>query len=260
MKELSRLSHEISRMKAVNVNVLEFRNRAKEIVLLFFKNIEPGLQELQIDCERLDSAMQRLLDLANGKNPTRYYRQVFREIERESNMIELERARRQGEQSINRNQNTPTRLETQILSTLEKCLPSSAFCYKQVLIDISDDRRTSLRGTASELREVLRDVLDYLAPDSKVMSADDFRLEPDRKTPTMRQKVHFILKSREQSKSAMKAPEDATSIVEEMRPSFVRSTYERASMSTHTSTTRTELLQLKLYVDSVLCELLAIQK
>lgn len=253
------LIRDISRVKTVNINKVDIKKRAKESVIFYFRNIESEFRQLQIDCDRLDSAMQRLLDLANGNNRKQYYLETLREIDKEINKIELEMAKRLGQQSQHNEKVDQSDLEKKIISTLEKLLPSTANCYKQMLLDLSDRQRISLQGTASELREVLRNVLDYLAPDDVVMKAPDFRPEPDMKKPTMKQKVHFILKSRGKSKNSMKAPEDATSIIEESRPSLFRSTYERASVSTHLPTTRDEVFQLKLYVDSVLCELLVIR-
>lgn len=59
----------------------------------------------------------------------------------------------------------------------------------------------------------------------------------------------------------MKAPEDAVLIVEELISSFTRSIYTRGSVATHTEdgAGKEELQKLKLYVDTVLCELLEIK-
>jgi hypothetical protein len=35
------------------------------------------------------------------------------------------------------------------------------------LLDLADASRLSFRGAAAELREVLRELIDYLAPDTK---------------------------------------------------------------------------------------------
>src|SRR5207245_1769812 len=42
---------------------------------------------------------------------------------------------------------------------LETLNPAIADSYRQVLVDLQDNKRMSLRGTANELREVLREVL-----------------------------------------------------------------------------------------------------
>ena len=132
-----------------------------------------------------------------------------------------------------------------------------ALSYQQVLIDISE-QRLSYKGTAAEQREILREVLDYLAPDSEVIALPGFKLEKDRTVPTMKQKVRFILKKRNKSQSAIEVPENATLIIEESIAKLARATYNRGSLSTHTETEKNEVLNLKRYLDSVLCELLEI--
>jgi hypothetical protein len=95
------------------------------------------------------------------------------------------------------------------------------------------DTAATFRGTASELREALRETLDHLAPDEDVMKAPGFKLERDRKAPTQKQKVRFILRSRRRK----------------LRPRFA--CHSRR-------TTETEVRHLKMYVDSVLAELLQV--
>ena len=86
--------------------------------------------------------------------------------------------------------------ERGILRTLEIMLPGSAKSYEQALRDIAQGGRVSWRGTAAELRDVLREVMDRLAPDERVKAAPGFQVEHDQKGPTQKQKVRFILKAR----------------------------------------------------------------
>ena len=53
-------------------------------------------------------------------------------------------------------------------------------CFKTM----GDQTRISYRGTAAELREVLRELLDHLAPDADVLKSG-IRLEAGQTTPTM---------------------------------------------------------------------------
>src|SRR5205085_2867453 len=90
-----------------------------------------------------------------------------------------------------------TATETLILTTLERIgLQETARSYRQVLIDLSEARRLSYRGTATELREVVREVLDHLAPDDQVTSTAGYKQQPGTDGPTMTQKARFILKAR----------------------------------------------------------------
>ena len=149
-------------------------------------------------------------------------------------------------------------VETQILTTLRKLLPSAGLSYEQALRDLRGAPKLSYRGTAVELREALREVLDHLAPDADVMRSPGFKLEKDAARPTMKQKAHFILKARGAVSGALATPRDAIQRVEDASASLARSVYTRGSVSTHVATTREEVLTMKPYVDGVLAELLQV--
>jgi hypothetical protein len=148
--------------------------------------------------------------------------------------------------------------ERTILNTLAAMLPNTAASYEQSLWDIRQGRRVSWRGTATELREVLREVIDHLAPDEEVMASSGFQLEKDQTKPTQRQKVRFILRARRNSKAAVGVAEASLATVEETVATLARSTYQRGSVSTHTGSTSKEIKNLKRYVDALLGELLEI--
>jgi len=116
----------------------------------------------------------------------------------------------------------------------------------------------SYRGTACELREILRELLDHLAPDEGVMKAPGFKLEKDQKSPTMKQKARYILRSRRVPDNAAGTPENSISTIEDLVASLVRATHVRASISVHVASERDEVFRIKNYVDVVLRELLQI--
>jgi predicted pPIWI-associating nuclease len=150
---------------------------------------------------------------------------------------------------------TPT--ERSIVETLARILPAAAASYEQCLFDLGKPRR-SYRGVAHELREVLRETLDYLAPDADVLAEAGFRLEDNANRPTQRQKAMHILRKRRLSREQMSAPQIAVSLVEEMGASITRSAYTRGARDAHTMTSEPEVRQLKMWVDAVLGELLEI--
>jgi len=149
-------------------------------------------------------------------------------------------------------------VEQRIIKTLTTMLPSSALSYEQAVRDLNSSDRRSFRGTAVELRECLREVLDHLAPDDDVMKMTDYKHEPGQTKPTMRQKTAFIMHSRALADTAQRAPRDFAALVEDASARIVRSTYQRGNVGTHVSTIRGEVVQLKMYVDTVLAELLQI--
>ena len=108
------------------------------------------------------------------------------------------------------------------------------------------------------MREALRETLDHLAPDSAVTSQPGFKLEPDAKGPTMRQKVRFILAQRGIAGTFSETSERAAEAVDLAVGAFVRSVYSRSSISTHQPTDRSEVLRVREWVRIVLCELLSV--
>ena len=92
------------------------------------------------------------------------------------------------------------------------------------------------------------------------MQAAGVRVEPDQRGYTQKQKVRHILKSRGVTENARKVPEDSVRLIEELTASLARSVYVRGSISAHVTSPVEEVRQLKLYVDSVLGELLAIHR
>lgn len=151
---------------------------------------------------------------------------------------------------------TPT--ERAIIETLSRTVPAAAASYEQCVFDLGGPPRRSYRGVAHELREVLRETLNYLAPDALVMAEPGFKLEADLEKPSQKQKALYVLRKRGLSREAMSAPELAVSLVEEMGASITRSVYTRGSKDAHTMTSASEVRQLKMYVDAVICELLEI--
>jgi Predicted pPIWI-associating nuclease len=89
-----------------------------------------------------------------------------------------------------------TPIERLIVETLSRIVPAAAASYQQCLLDLGGPSRYSYRGIAHELREILRETLDYLAPDADVMASTGFKLEEDQERPTQRQKALHILRSR----------------------------------------------------------------
>ncbi len=151
---------------------------------------------------------------------------------------------------------TPT--ERLIIVTLSRILPAAAVSYEQCLIDLGGFQRRSYRGVAHELREVLRETLNYLAPDADVMAETGFKSEKDTTRPTQRQKALYVLRKRKLSREEMSAPELTVSMVDELGASITRTAYARGAKNAHTVSSAPEVRQLKMYVDAVLGELLEI--
>jgi Predicted pPIWI-associating nuclease len=148
--------------------------------------------------------------------------------------------------------------ENLILETLLRILPAADRSYEQCLLDFGGVTRRSYRGVAHELREVLRETLNYLAPDGEVMADPGFRLEDNAIRPTQRQKAVYIFRKRRLSREQMSAPELTISMIEGLGAQITRTAYTRGAKHAHTVSSEGEVRQLKMYVDAVLGELLEI--
>jgi len=256
--ELEQLQAHIGRLTAVNVNSETLRDGTRDFVKQYFSEVRPVLENADItssNIEAADDACQELVRLANGTNKRVSYKKQLRLLRalRPSVEVELARVSSQPKKTINRNSD----IEDKILATLGSLLPSAALSYQQVILDLRESR-LSYRGTAVELREVLREVLDQLAPDSEVTAQTGFKLEPNTTKPTQKQKALFVLKARSTPRNAMKPTENSIEMTEEIIARMARSVYEKSSISTHVMTDRHEVARIKMFIDGVLVELLAI--
>lgn len=233
------------------------RDRAKQAVQSYFREVRPQLIDLGIEdpaIEQLDGINQEILGLASKRTRTASYRSKLRQLDTFRISVATSAEIRSASRESGTTPRPVTAMEASILATLEKIIPSTALSYRQVLQDLGDDQRISYRGTAAELREVLRELLDHLAPDAEVLKT--MKLEKDQRGPTMKQKATFILKARGVGETARKTPVDAVATVEDSVGSLARSVYTRGSVSTHVVRTRQEVLTIKAYADAVLADLL----
>jgi len=259
-KRFFTLRTSVKSIKTVHLNSNALRDQIKAVVKDYFSQIRPALVNSGVETKILDEMAQALLKMTNARTATPTYKKTFDEMNRELVDIEAAREFLKSDLLVKGGLYGASQISVQdnaIISTLEKFVLASAISYKQVLQDLQL-KKLSYRGTAAELREVLREVLDHLAPDKEVMAVSGFKFEPNRNQPTMKQKVRFILKNRNKSATAIEAPEEAASVVDESIAKLTRATYDRGSTSAHTQSDGTEILQIKRYLDSVLCELLEI--
>ena len=262
---VDKLQRRISLSKAVKVNAASLREQTREVAQFYFRQTRPELQALGVEADlisQLDASVQRLLRLSSAASGKRSYLTLLKSLSNTIRDVTVAIEVRHAEQAfLSRSPQSDVLSgnETIIYETLLKLVPTAALSYKQAVIDLADKNRISYRGVANEFREALRETLDHLAPDKAITSQPGFKYEQDKKTPTMKQKVRFILRARELPDNAVKPPEDAVALVEERIASLTRSVYERSSISTHVANQRSEIIQMKKYVDAVLAELLGLQ-
>lgn len=249
----------IARLKTSQVNRETTKSDLRGLVDGYFRTDRPLiLQELD-DVSlltALDGRMQELLRLTQSRALKKRYITVLRDIEQEWHA--LERAGMPiAKPLIGLPQRTPR--QDAILKSLAAVWPPGGKCFDQALRDLDDPTRSSWRGTVAELREALRELLDKLAPDEEVAKMPGFRLEDGAKSPTMKQKTRFVLRSRRWSESDRKPVEEAAQIVEDNVGAFVRTVYTRSSVSVHTEPDRKDAISVLRFVELAVLELLELE-
>ena len=174
-------------------------DESRRTVQEWFRSIRAGLVHSGISEEDLipvDSLMQDLLRLAQGRSSSTVYLTLLRKIKKSLAALEV---KREVVSSTPVNASTSADLrpaEVRIIALLDELVPSAAMSYRQAVSDLNNPGRQSYRGTTNELRSAVWDVLDRLAPDAEVMSSQGFKLEKNRDKPTQKQKARHILRSR----------------------------------------------------------------
>lgn len=256
---LDALAAAIRRGRSVNVNDQSTKDRVITLTTQYFNDCRPVLVQRvgeSTELGSLDSSWQDLVRLAHGNNARASYRRRLQAIRNLLN--ELSVASMAKVPSAEAAQRISAE-ETRLLETLEQLLPTAAASYRQAVSDLLGPPRHSYRGTATELREALRETLDHLAPDADVTQQPGFKFEDGQKAPTMKQKVRFVLAARGRSKTQRDSTEKSAALVDDLRGAIARAVYNRASVATHTQESLKEVRRLKRYVDTVLAELLEVE-
>lgn len=141
------------------------------------------------------------------------------------------------------------------LTTLSAPLAES---YAQIKIDLATETRMSWAGTAHEVREVLRGILEILAPDDLVAKEPWFVQDKNTSGPTQKQRVKYVLRQQRAGANETKVAEQALKL-EDMIGEVVRSTYSRASDAAHRRKNRREVARIVNYFEAFAHDLLDIE-
>lgn len=229
---------------------------ARSAARQYFEFVRPDLEIVKNRAglvDELDFDVQAVLALSSEPQTKGRYRRPLKELRLFLSEAQLDLMKARGDRRL-----IISATERALLETLAKTLPPAAASYEQALRDIQQGERVSWRGPANELREVLREVIDHLAPDDAVRDAPGYQADGERTAPTQKQKVRYILRRRSSGSGAVTVAESSLDAVEEAVAVVARSTYTRSNVSTHTASTGAEIRNLKRYVDALLAELLAI--
>lgn len=253
-KSVENLKKNISKNNSVNINSQNLKTETVDIAKEYFSTHRHYIVEKNLDPESivdLDNNFQEILRLTQGNNKKSRYLTRIKKAEKiikdlivkDVSSIKVEIKKHHTDELI--------------LNTLQAIVPTAALSYEQAVIDLNiNTGKISYRGTAAELREALRETLDHLAPDSDVTKMSGFKLEHDQTKPTMKQKVRYILRSRNLNDTKRIPAEKSVEAIEEIIGQMARAVYNRASLSTHIQTSKQEVLQIKRYIDIVFHEVL----
>jgi hypothetical protein len=262
LNRLQDFTSAVRKNNAVNINSKVIKQSAIATGSYYFNECRADAFRILGDersLAKLDENWQQLIRLAHGNNAKSSYLSLLRNLLRQVKALAVAmHAQTSPLQTLWPSKMTYSQAEEILISTLDDLVPCAAQCYRQGLQDIESESRLSYRGTASEFRETLREVLDHLAPDSEVCGQPWFKQEPNRSGPTMKQKVRYILTSRGEGKTQRYPAEKSIDVIENLCGEIARAVYDRASLSTHVETTKKEVRQLKRYLDAALFDLLEI--
>jgi len=127
--------------------------------------------------------------------------------------------------------------------------------YVQVASDLASDSRLTWMGTAHEIREMLRGVLDTLAPIDSVKKAEWYKQELGTNGPTQKQKVRYISEQKKAGSAEKKLTNDL-GVIEEKVEAFARDMYGRSSDAAHRSKDKTEAFKLMKYFEAFAFDIL----
>jgi hypothetical protein len=250
---------QVSKGQSVQVKSQKQKGSLQDLVDCYFREVRPSFISHAASSdfvEEVDCEMQDLLECSHRLTTRSVVKKKLSTIKKK--LIRLD-SHSVALVATGSNTEATNMVDRRVIETLKLLAPSAALSYEQSLIDLDGPDRKSWRGQATDLREALRETLDHLAPDKDVKAQPGFKLEPDVKGPTMKQKTRFILLKRGMSKTYSDTSERAVNAIETAMGSFVRSVYTRSSISTHTPTNRNEVLRIRDLVRVVLCELLEIR-
>ncbi len=248
----------MNKVKGQQLNSQKQRDGLRVLVERYFNEVRPSVVSEQEQSEavaHVDSDMQELLALCHKRGSAKSYQQLLANAK--SGLIAID-AQVVSSTALTDNQQEFDAVDLQIVGTLQSIVPSAALSYQQAIADLQCASRLSWRGPATDLREALRETLDYLAPDDDVKEMPGYKQDQNANGPTMKQKVRFVLKNRGASRAVSGTAESAIEGVEESLGTFIRSVYTRSSVSTHTPTDKAEVLRVRDLVRVVLSELLEV--
>lgn len=147
--------------------------------------------------------------------------------------------------------------DPKISAALKKIAEPLANSYLQIIADFEDETRLSWAGTAHEIRELLRKILEQLAPAQDVEVQAWYKQESGISGPTQKQRVKHILTNQGGDSKQQKVAQDIE-LIEDKIGILVRDVYGRASDAAHRSKSKAEAFKILRYFEAFAYDLLDI--
>jgi hypothetical protein len=262
----AKVAGRLYRVNSINLSSSGLRADVAQVAQHYLRLVRPLLIDANLNEQAsiLDQAFTNLLKLSERSNARSSYKKQVRTIRKIIPLVTAGLAMHFRLPSGGA-KDVLSSDEQKLLKTLGSMVATAAMSYRQALTDLADDKRVSFRGAALELREALREVLDYMAPDDDVVASSGYKPEKDergkdRTKPTTRQKVGFILQQRAEgaSTAALATAEDTATTVDNIIANVTRSVLRLTSVATHVASERAEVMRAKRYFEAVLHDLLEI--
>lgn len=255
---LKNLQSRLRQSKGSTVSLQEIRTLSKSVANLWFHDIAP-LAKLASNNETALKTIDDLMDqlVAHTLKATKketylattrdalstYDKQIFVDLHKQVGAVLA------GTASIGDNS---------IIDALAKISESLVAGYQQVHKDLADEGRISWRGTADEIREVLRELLESLAPDEFVKRATWYKQEPNTDGPTQAQRAKYALEHHAAQTYRINATQETVNLVEQSISRLVRKTFQRANNAAHTTQDKDEVRRILGYFDLLVKDLLGL--
>lgn len=255
---LKNLQTGLRQSKGSTVSLQEIRTLSKSVANLWFHDIAPlaklaGNNEAAL--KSIDNLMEQLI--AHTLRPTKkktylktardalstYDKQIFVHLHKQVGAV-LAGAVPIGDNSI--------------IEALAKISESLVAGYQQVHKDLADETKISWRGTADEIREVLRELLEALAPDESVEKAVWYKKEANTDGPTQAQRAKYALEQRAAQTHRVNAAQETVNLVEQSISRLVRKTFQRANNAAHINQDKNEVKRILGYFNLLAKDLLGL--
>jgi len=265
LQSLKRMRAKVARNTSKTVSPRPDRNIVRAHIETWFRECRPAIVR-QIGetpaIEEMDQTFQDLLRLTHKRAERRLYKQGLSRcvaLLEEPILVQYDIAR------WTTNASPPQTDEASaIIERLGNLQPEVADSYRQILSDLGDEKRLTFKGTANELRELLRVVLVLLAPEEEVCQCSWFKEKRvkakekngKRKQPERAERIRYILEQKTRTSRQLETAQKAVEEIDAQLGSLALPLYAETSDAAHRGAGREDVIRTLRYLNAVLLDIL----